>query len=424
MKFCLITNEFYPRYGGIAKTFTSMCKTFKGRKEKLYIFNGSYKGKNIFDIFKGRLEKYNFKDVLILCKQKDFFLYFLRSIWKIISDVKVKFYFRLNMCLYLLIKPDILVRVVKNLLSLNPYIRKIKPDLILISACGKVIMPLGYILSRIIGKKCICWAHGDDFLVRSHYSLKTFYLKSVDQIILSCNKMKDLIRKINHLDDDRLKIVPRGLYFPDYVIKKSREDIRNELKIRSNDFVIVNVGRHAPRKNLQIVIKAMRKIKEISPELGIKCFLIGEGSEDQNLRNLTKRLKLEDEVLFVGSVNDATKNKYLKASDIFVMPSIASKSTIEGFGIVFLEANFFKTPVIGSTSGGIVEAIDHNKSGLLIKPNDLDELVKGILYFYDHEEERKIMGEYGYNRVVNNYNWELIINKYIKLFKETIKKYK
>ena len=115
------------------------------------------------------------------------------------------------------------------------------------------------------------------------------------------------------------------------------------------------------------------------------------------------------------------KNKYLKASDVFVTPSIASNKTIEGFGIVFLEANFFKIPVIGTTSGGIIEAIDHKKSGLLIKPNDLNELVKAIIYLYEHEEERKKMGEYGYNRVINNYNWKLLVHEYIKLFKETIK---
>ena len=114
------------------------------------------------------------------------------------------------------------------------------------------------------------------------------------------------------------------------------------------------------------------------------------------------------------------KKKYLKASDVFIMPSIAIKKSIEGFGIVFLEANFYKLPVIGTISGGITEAIENYKSGLLIKQNDLYGLIDAIIYLYENEEERKRMGEYGYNRVLNNYNWELLIDKYIQLFKEII----
>ncbi len=132
------------------------------------------------------------------------------------------------------------------------------------------------------------------------------------------------------------------------------------------------------------------------------------------------KFHLEENVKFIGSVSDVMKNKYLKASDVFVSPSIATNKTIEGFGIVFLEANIHKLPVIGTISGGIPEAIENNKSGLLIKPNDLNGLINAIIYLFENEEERKRMGEYGYNRVLNNYNWELLIDKYIQLFKEII----
>ncbi len=422
MKICLITNEFYPLYGGIGHVFTCMCKVFKKRKERLYIFNSYYKGKNIFNNLNGNTKTYNLKDLFILGKKKKYSLYLIKSLWKIISDLKLKFYFRLNMLLYLLIKPSIFVGVVKNLSIIHPYLKKIKPDLIFISACSSLLLPLGYILSRLIGKKFICSAHGTDFLVKSHYSLKTHYLKAIDKIIVSSNKMKEMIKKINHLDDSRLTIIPYGLYLPDYELKQDITQIKKELHISPKDFIIISVGRHAPRKNFQIVIKAMKAIKEKLSSTRIKYYLIGKGSESHNLKVLTKKFNLEEDVLFLGAVNDVIKNKYLKASDIFIMPSIASNKTIEGFGIVFLEANFFKLPVIGTTSGGIIEAIDHNKSGLLVKPNDLNELVKAILYLNDHEIERKVMGEYGYNRVINNYNWDLIVHKYIKLFKETINK--
>ena len=91
---------------------------------------------------------------------------------------------------------------------------------------------------------------------------------------------------------------------------------------------------------------------------------------------MTKNLKLEDKVTFLGNVTDNIRNKYLKASDIFILPSIATPKSIEGFGIVYLEANYYNLPVIGTISGGITEAIEDHKSGLLIKPNDLDDLIE------------------------------------------------
>lgn len=420
MKLCLITNEFYPTHGGVAKTFTNMCKAFKNREDKLYIFNYNYKGKNIFDNLHKSKKRYNFKDVIFSCRNKSFSLYLIHIFWKIIFDKDIKFYFKLNMLFYLLIKPHVLIHIVKNLSSIYPYVKTIKPDLILVSACGNIIMPLGYILSRMIDKKCICWGHGDDILVRTRYSLKTYFLRSVHKIVLSCKTMKDLIKKVNHLTDDKLTIIHRGIYPSEFDLKEDKKEIRKSLNIHNDKFVLISVGRHAIRKNFQIVINAMKKINELHPHLDIEYLLVGEGPETQNLKDLTNKLNLGEKIIFIGSVDDEMKNKYLKASDLFVTPSISTNKTIEGFGIVFLEANFFRIPVIGTTSGGIIDAIEDKKSGLLIKPNNLPELVKAITYLYEHKEEREKMGEYGYNRVINDFNWELLINDYINLFKETI----
>ena len=83
-------------------------------------------------------------------------------------------------------------------------------------------------------------------------------------------------------------------------------------------------------------------------------------------KKLVKRLNLEKDVKFLGNCDIETRNKFYKMSDIFLMPSITTKNDIEGFGIVFLEANYFKVPVIGTRTGGIVEAIIDGKTGFLI----------------------------------------------------------
>jgi len=419
MKICLLASEFYPSYGGVGRTFTFMCKAFKDVNEKLFIFNSSYRGKNIFDILDS-FPDYNLKDLLLLLKNRTHFYYFLISIWKIITAKQIKFYSRLNMLLLLINRPKILIKLIKNLTSVYPMLKKIKPDLIYGSSCGNTELPLGFVLSRLLKKKFICSAHGTDFLVRYHYSFKTHYLKALDKIIVHSDRLKDLIKKINHLDDKQLEIIPPGLYLPNYDINQEKDQIRQELNIQADDFVLISVGRHVPRKNFQIVIEAVKQIKKKLPKSQIKYFLIGKGEETQKLKNLVKNYHLQSEVIFPGAVNDNMKNKYLKASDVFIMPSISLSISIEGFGLVYLEANIYKLPVIGTITGGISEAIEHGKSGLLIKPNDLGGLIDAITHLYDHSEERIRMGEYGYKRVLNNYDWESIKKVYVKLFQELI----
>ena len=103
------------------------------------------------------------------------------------------------------------------------------------------------------------------------------------------------------------------------------------------------------------------------------------------------------------------------------MPSSSEKESIEGFGIVFLEASYYELPVIGSFSGGIVEAIVNNKTGFLIKPNNLDDLVEKILYLYNNPEIRAKMGRDGHNRVVQEFNSERIYQDYMNSFLKFIK---
>ncbi|MFX1597183.1 MAG: hypothetical protein ACFFBK_14090, partial [Promethearchaeota archaeon] len=75
MKICLLASEFYPIYGGIGRLFTDMCKTFRSREEELFIFNRTYKGKNIFDNLE-YTKTFNLRDLLALFKTRKNILYF------------------------------------------------------------------------------------------------------------------------------------------------------------------------------------------------------------------------------------------------------------------------------------------------------------------------------------------------------------
>lgn len=418
MNIALIAHEFHPMKGGIAEVLTSTCKAFQKSKTNLLVFNRSYASKNCFDILDKKT--YGLKDIFLLFKEKSLMKILFKTIWKILIDKKLRFITRIFIIFYYLIHPTILIRALKNVRYIYPYFKRLKIDLIFGGASGANTLPLVFILSRLFNKKVISIAHGNDFLVESKYSLKTHLLKNVDKILVSNNVTKKILTKTHHIDDEFVRIVNYGLNLKDYEIKESKNELREKLSVPENAFIIISVGRHVSRKKFDLIIRSLKKIKDLKEELNLYFYLIGEGPETQNLKELARKLEVEKYIKFLGYCDNNTRNMYYKLSDLFIMPSIAEKHDIEGFGVVFLEANYYKIPVIGSISGGMVESIVNGKSGLLIQPNNLDDLTNKIIYFYNNKDVVKKMGEYGYKRVISEFNWDNIIDSYISLFKEVI----
>ncbi|MCK4380912.1 MAG: glycosyltransferase family 4 protein, partial [Candidatus Lokiarchaeota archaeon] len=281
-----------------------------------------------------------------------------------------------------------------------------------------------FILSRMFNKKVASLAYGNEFLVHSRFSLRTYLFNNMDHLILGTNTLKELIKKIHHVNENKLAVIYYGLIPEDYKIRKSKEELRKEFNIPEDQFVLLSVGRHVLRKRFDIVIEAIKIIKEKVPSIKIKYYLIGKGEETPRLKKMTEELGLEKEIEFLGFTDIKTRNKFFKLSDVFIMPSVVKKESIEGFGIVFIEANFFCIPVIGTFSGGIVEAVLNGETGLLVKENDINDLVEKILFFYFNEDKRRFMGKKGHERVIKNFNWNLIVNDYFKLFEDLISRKK
>jgi glycosyltransferase involved in cell wall biosynthesis len=415
MNILLISDSFYPQKGGIAHTLRCLCKSIRETTHNLFIINPFYKEKDIYDILSFRC--YSFSEFFKFMLNKTSLYYLIFSILTILRDKKIKLFERVNLILYLFTKPNLLLNSVNNVRKISPYFNKTNIDLILTSNSGRILPP-AFILSRIYSKPLVSMTHGLDFLIRSYFSFKHFYFKNVDMFILSNIWIERLFNKIHKINNTR--IINRGIIIEELEVNESKEDLRAEFNISTDTFVLFSVGRQIKRKNFDLVIRAVKEIKIKVPEIKIKYFLIGEGPMTKDLKELTSQLNLTKDVTFLGFQDIHTRNKFYKLADVFVMPAITEKGSIEGFGIVFIEANFFKIPSIGSYSGGMREAIIDGKTGFLIKPNNLEDLIEKILFLYNNEDISKKMGQIGHNRVLESYSWREIINDYIDVFKEVI----
>ncbi|MEJ2249426.1 MAG: glycosyltransferase family 4 protein [Candidatus Lokiarchaeota archaeon] len=418
MKIAMITFEFYPKFGGISHTSQNLCKSFKKKNEKLYIFNPFYKGKNIFDILTKRTYKFSDYPSMLLKKKNRRLLLFV--IKRIVTSDRILLFDKLKIILYLLY-PKIAIQFINNLKSLIPYFKRIKFDIVFGTATGGPTITLSYLLSIIFNLKVVCLSHGDDFLIENPISLKSCFFKYLDKIILSNIIMKNLFKKIHrNISDRKLKIINRGIFPQEYHISEGKFDLRKKFNLPQDSFILLSVGNHVKRKGFDLVIKAVKNlVSKISKN--VYYILIGEGEFTEKLVRLSKELEIEENIKFLGEVNNNLRNKYYKASDVFLMPSRVVSNSLEGFGIVFLEANYYKLPVIGTKTGGINRAIINEKTGFLIKPNNLDELTKYILFLYNNKEICEDMGEFGNKRVLKEYNWNILVEDYIKTFKEILR---
>ncbi|MFX1443311.1 MAG: glycosyltransferase family 4 protein [Promethearchaeota archaeon] len=416
MKIAIITyGHILPFKGGVAQHINNLFNFINRNKSfKIYVFNQYTADNKVFKILNRK--EYSSREILFELFNKRVLYFLIKSIWCIVIDDRTPFSHKVKILSYLLLKPRLLIKTINNVADIYPYLNNLDVDLI-IGAYAGTTLPLIFILSRIFNKKVISLAHGNDFLYKKkEISSISYFFKNLDKIILSNKKTKFYIKNIHHLTEDQLKIIPYGLNLKNYKLDDSKAKLRRDFKIPEEKFILISVGRHVFRKNFDLVIKAVSRIKNEVPNINIKYYLIGDGPETEKLKNLTKELNLNNEVEFLGTFGGLKRNQYYKLSDIFLMPSVATEKSIEGFGIVFLEANYFKLPVIGSFSGGMTEAIIHNKTGFLIKPNDLNDLVRKIKLLYENEDMRSEMGEYGYNRVVNYYNWDKITIKFKDFF--------
>mgnify|MGYP006281061841 CR=1 FL=1 len=416
MKIALVNYEFYPEIGGIGSHLTSLCKMLKNSEIELTIFNRSYKNHDIYDILDSR--NYKKSDIFRYFLNGKFLKNILYLLYCIMKNISIPLLDRLKMCFYIFTDEDVLIRTVKNSSKLIPFFRKRDFDFILAGSTFSDVLPLCVFFKIITGKKLIALTYGNDFITRPPLYLKTPFFQYTDHIIVASHRIKKFVMNIHNLKEKKISIINLGVIIEDYKLNMTKNELRDELGIPKDKFVIISVGRHVFRKKFDLVLKAIKNLTDKYESLDLRYYLIGKGEETKKLKNLTKKLKIEEKVIFLGEVDDNIRNKYLKASDTFIMPSITAEKTIEGFGIVYLEANYYKLPVIGAKSGGIVDAIKNNETGFLIQPNNLNELVDKIYFLYKHPTKRKLMGEKGHERVIQKFNWNKIKEEYIYLFNQ------
>ena len=184
-----------------------------------------------------------------------------------------------------------------------------------------------------------------------------------------------------------------------------------QAKLRLGHQIVLYIGRLAPRKGINYLLCAMSRITKHFPKA--KLIIVGTGPLKHYLKDLSKRLGVQNSVTFLGYVSDEKIRELLVSADVAVVPSI-----FEGCPLVLLEAMAAGKPVVASAVQGISEVIQHQLSGLLVKPGNTHEIENAVIRLLKEKEFAKRLGENAKAAVREDYSWKRIARKTLEAYEK------
>jgi glycosyltransferase involved in cell wall biosynthesis len=210
----------------------------------------------------------------------------------------------------------------------------------------------------------------------------------------------------------RVQVVYNGTEIPEEE-RAGRASLRDELGIAADDLAIGAVGRLAPEKGMDVLVRAFQQIVRSEPRA--RLVLVGDGPERGNLEKLARTAGVSDRVAFLGWRDDAVRLN--AAFDVAAVPSVWD----EPFGLVVVEAMAAGIPVVASAVGGIPEIIEPGSTGWLVSPGDPDALADALIAALRDPARREAMGREARRQAGERFSMESCRRKYYEVFEKVLR---
>ena len=183
---------------------------------------------------------------------------------------------------------------------------------------------------------------------------------------------------------------------------------------------LLTVARLVPRKGIDTVLQSLPLLLVQYPDL--QYWIVGSGPARASLAQQAQELGLSHAVRFMDEVSESELPEFYRRATVFVMPARADyhAGSVEGFGIVYLEASASGLPVVAGNSGGASEAVIENETGLLVPPDDPPALTQALSRLLDDAAMRQRMGRAGRRWVDRAMNWDRVGEQFISIIERAL----
>ncbi len=227
-------------------------------------------------------------------------------------------------------------------------------------------------------------------------------LRKVDYLLTNSQANLGFYREKYDFPKNRSACIPNGIKIDNEIDSEALGKLKQEFDILGDEFIITCVARLHKQKNIDTLVRAVQKLQEKS--LNFKVLICGEGKERNKLKELAKKLSLQDNILFLRNRDDALN--ILNISDVFVLPSAK-----EGMSNALLEAMSIGLPCIVSNIEENTELVRNGENGLTFKVKKPKDLCAKIEELIGNEVKKSKMGEKSINIIKEKYNINKIIKK-------------
>ncbi len=243
------------------------------------------------------------------------------------------------------------------------------------------------------------------------------FLKSLamyDVLLVSpSNYLKKRFEQSKMWEGREIRIIPHGINTKAYCNKsKNKNELRRRLDLPLESTIVLFVANGGAKSKFSDFSVLEDLMKDVENRTSNICFLsIGENDLSQRIAIKKKNILLYR----IGYVDEKNLVDYFSASDLFVYPSNA-----DTFGLVIAEAMAASLPVMSTMVGAIPELIEHLKTGVLVAPRNLAELLAAFNDFLDKKLEYNLMAKNAREKIVKSYDVQHMMSKILTFYKEIL----
>ncbi len=269
------------------------------------------------------------------------------------------------------------------------------------------VITLGVILDKSIFKT-------DKFSLQNvnHFFLKNAFWKyffplKKTRYIVSTNFQREQLKRLN-VPESNIHVIPYGIN-PDKFRPWNKEDMRKEFNLNGKK-IISYIGHFSPIKGVPNLIKAYAELLKEDDDLVCAIAWSGKGMESKRVHDMIDEYGLKEKIILFGKIDVP---KFLSAVDILILPF--RNASVPHYPLLILEAFAVGVPVISTKVGGIPELVENNKTGVVVNPNQPEELAQAIKELLDDKELCERISENQRLIYATKFDSYKVSNKYTEL---------
>ncbi|MEA1081434.1 glycosyltransferase family 4 protein [Marinobacter qingdaonensis] len=214
----------------------------------------------------------------------------------------------------------------------------------------------------------------------------------------------------------RTVVIPLGVDVSRFSCSTEKASAREQFGLPERGRIVLSVSRLNSYKGHDTVLRALASLPAAERE-ELHYVVAGKGEHLSALKALAKELEISGQVHWLGFVGEADLPLLYRSADLFVLCTREDSRGrgVEGFGLVFLEAQAAGIPVLGTRAGGIPDAIKEGRGGWLVQPDDIEALRNKLSELASGHEKFEMQGIEARRRAESECTWDVYVDKFCEI---------